>query len=136
MEESLDKFKPTRLERGLSVAFFLLQFLGIASGMIFCFKLVCLFTGNPLDFDQMDGNCIFLCKLSIIPGMIIGITCFTIPPYYLLIKPFFNRKRVIQFTIAGRNPNLASVWLNIMDLLYKICFFWIDVIYPEKTKKR
>ncbi|HEY5039602.1 MAG TPA: hypothetical protein VIJ93_11065 [bacterium] len=131
----MDRFKPTRFELGLAIGFYLFQFVGMGIGVVFCFKVVCFLTGNPLVFGGMDKNCFLLCKLSIVPGLIIGITCFTIPLYYLLIKPFFARERVIQFTVAGRNPNLAPGQLDFMNLLYKVCFFWTDVIYPKKSKR-
>ena len=125
--------RTTGFERFLAGIFIFLQLMGPILGVFIFLKIICLVTGNPLDFDAMNATCSLICALSVIPGLTVGLLGFSIPFFLLLIKPFYNRESVTLVANKGRREELDTRFP--MNVLYRTTFFWIDLFYPKKSGK-
>ena|SRR5258708_5853754 len=125
--------KSGRNEERLSLLFLILCIFGLCFGATVGFFILCVIYSVPFNgstpVDQLSIP--HFAFLFLVPLMFMGIPFFSVPVFLLVLKPLYTREGIIRFTSAGRNTNLPSGPLALMNFMYKISFFWIDLFYPD-----
>ena len=121
-------------EGALSLLFLVLCFIGIGFGTVVGLFVLYAFYNIPFG-SNATGIPHYAFWICLVPSMFMSIPFFSIPIFLLALKPFYTKEAIIRFTLSGRNTNLLSGALSLMNFIYKVAFFWINLFYPGKDAK-
>ena len=120
-------------EKALSGLFIGFVFVGMILGAVAGLMISLFITGNlsnlNLPLDQMKGN--HLWHFLAVPGLVLGVPCFSIPLFLLCLRPFYTKEAVSKFAVKGRREELRTNPL--IAMIYRSTFFWIDLFYSGEN---
>ena len=115
----------TGKEKILAIIFLAFCFVGMALGATLgCYILLTIYGG----YDRIPRH---LVKVILFITMPAAIPLFSVPFFLLVLRPFYTRESISHFFVSGRTSNLASGSLTYMNLIYKVGFRCIDLLYPK-----
>ncbi len=111
--------------------------LGMLSGGIVGFYFLCFIYHVPFSLSE-PMNKLGIPSISfflLLPFAILGIPCVGIPVFLLFLRPFYSKENINRLILSGQEDVIDPGTIAFKNLMNKIAFFWVDLLFRDVKRK-